>query len=156
MRPPTVTTCSNARTGPAAGSRKVYSQTAPDDRGSASIRMRLYAGSAAARSFSTSAATRFGVPGFQALIRGAGEGGTGGRAAGDKRIRIEALPRSPDAVWEYTFRDPAAGPVRGLEQVVALDDATYLIEWRAPKAAWAAHLPNLAVVLDSFRPLRGA
>jgi hypothetical protein len=73
-----------------------------------------------------------------------------------KRIRIEALTRSSDAVWEYTFRDPAAGPVRGLEQVVAFDGRAYLIEWQAPRAAWVVNLQNLAVVLDSFRPLRGA
>jgi serine/threonine protein kinase len=73
-----------------------------------------------------------------------------------KRIRIEALPRSPDAIWEYTFRDRAAGPVRGLEQVVAVGDRTYLIEWRAPRTAWVVNLPDLAVVLDSFRPARGA
>jgi serine/threonine protein kinase len=73
-----------------------------------------------------------------------------------KRIRIEALPQSPDAVWEYTFRDPAAGPVRGLEQVVAFDGRTYLIEWFAPRSAWVVNLQKLAVVLDSFRPLRGA
>jgi hypothetical protein len=32
---------------------------------------------------------------------------------------------------------------------------TYLIEWRTPRAAWAANLPKLSVVLDSFRPLGG-
>jgi hypothetical protein len=72
-----------------------------------------------------------------------------------KRIRIEALPQAPDAVWEYTFRDPRAGQVRGLQRVVDFDGRTYLIEWRTSRALWAVSLQNLAVVLDSFRPLRG-
>jgi serine/threonine protein kinase len=78
------------------------------------------------------------------------------RLAAYRRIRIEALPRSPEAVWEYTFRDPQAGPVHGLERVVARDSSTYLIEWHAPTAAWAANLQDLAVVMESFGPLRGA
>jgi serine/threonine protein kinase len=72
-----------------------------------------------------------------------------------KRIRIEALPMPSDAVWEYTSRDPQAGPVRGLQQVMSIGANTYLIEWRTPRAAWAANLPKLSVVLDSFRPLGG-
>jgi hypothetical protein len=71
------------------------------------------------------------------------------------RIRIEALPMPPDAVWEYTSRDPQAGPVRGLQRVMSDGGRTYLIEWRTPRAAWAANLPKLSVVLDSFRPLDG-
>jgi hypothetical protein len=78
------------------------------------------------------------------------------RLAAYRRIRIEALPRSPEAVWEYTFRDPQAGPVHVLERVVAHDSSTYLIEWHTPTAAWAANLQDLAVVLESFGPLRGA
>ena len=54
-----------------------------------------------------------------------------------KRIRIEALPQRPDAIWEYTFRDPRAGPVRGLERVVDFGGRTYLIEWHASRATWA-------------------
>jgi hypothetical protein len=73
-----------------------------------------------------------------------------------KRIRIEALSRSGDAVWEYTYRDPVSGPVRGLQQVMTFDGRAYLIEWRVPRAAWVANLPKLAVVLESFRPLRSA
>jgi eukaryotic-like serine/threonine-protein kinase len=72
-----------------------------------------------------------------------------------RRIRIEALPMPPDAVWEYTSRDPRAGPVRGLQRVMSNGGRTYLIEWRTPRAAWAADLPKLSVVLDSFRPLDG-
>jgi hypothetical protein len=72
-----------------------------------------------------------------------------------RRIRIEALPMPPDAVWEYTFRDPQAGPVRGQRRVMSDGARTYLIEWRTPRAAWAANLPKLSVVLESFRPLDG-
>jgi hypothetical protein len=69
-----------------------------------------------------------------------------------RRIRMEALPDPPDAVWEYTFHDKSAGPMRGLRRIVADGGRAYLIEWQAPKAAWTADLPSLAVVLDSFRP----
>ncbi len=73
-----------------------------------------------------------------------------------RRIRIEALPRGPEAVWEYTFRDPEAGPVRGLERVVARGSAVYLVEWHTSTAAWDAALRDLAVVVESVGPLRGA
>jgi eukaryotic-like serine/threonine-protein kinase len=73
-----------------------------------------------------------------------------------RRIRIEALPKPPGGVWEYTFRDPAVGPVHGLERAVGRDGRTYLIEWHTPTSAWAANLQNLAVVLDSLGPPRGA
>jgi hypothetical protein len=77
------------------------------------------------------------------------------RLAGYRRIRIEALSPAPDAVWEYTFQDPSAGPMRGLRQVVAQAGRTYVIEWQAPRAAWAADLQKLAVILDSFGPPKG-
>jgi hypothetical protein len=73
-----------------------------------------------------------------------------------RRIRIEALPGEPGALWEYTFRDSSVGAVHALEQVVAFGGHTYLIEWHVPRAQWAANLQRLAVVLDSFRSLRGA
>jgi hypothetical protein len=72
-----------------------------------------------------------------------------------RRIRIEALPRPPDAIWEYTYIDSESGPVRGMERVMARDGRTYVFEWVTPREVWAANLPNLAVVLDSFRPPRG-
>jgi hypothetical protein len=78
------------------------------------------------------------------------------RLAAYRRIRIEALPPRPEAVWEYTFRDPKAGAVRRLERVVARNGSTYLIEWHTPTAAWAAGLRELAVVVESVGPLRGA
>jgi hypothetical protein len=73
-----------------------------------------------------------------------------------RRIRIEALPELPGAVWEYTFQDPRGGPTRSLRSVLSAGGHTYLVEWRAPRTAWAAELPRLAVVLDSFGPVPGA
>ena len=72
------------------------------------------------------------------------------------RIRIEVLPDSPDAVWEYTYQDRSAGPIHDLQRVLTGGGRTYLVEWRAPKAAWAAGLPSLTVVLETFRPPPGA
>jgi hypothetical protein len=74
---------------------------------------------------------------------------------GYRRIRIEALPTPGDAVWEYTFRDPEAGPVRALDRIVARGGRTYRVEWHTPIKAWAGELQKLDVVLDSLRPLQG-
>jgi hypothetical protein len=65
------------------------------------------------------------------------------------------LPEPPDAVWEYTYRDPSAGPMRGLRRVLTDDGHMYVIEWRASRATWAAESEKLAVVLASFGPLPG-
>jgi eukaryotic-like serine/threonine-protein kinase len=73
-----------------------------------------------------------------------------------RRIRIEALPEPPDAVWEYTFQGPRGVPMRGLQRVLAAGGRTYLIEWRAPRTAWAGELQRLAVVLAAFGPAPGA
>ena len=78
------------------------------------------------------------------------------RLTGYHRIRIEALPDTPDAVWEYSYQDQAAGPMRDLRRLLAGGGRTYLIEWQAPRAAWSAGLPGLTVVLASFRPPPGA
>ena len=73
-----------------------------------------------------------------------------------RRSRIEALPRPADAVWEYTFRDPRTGPVRGLHRVVTANGRVYLLAWRAPARSWPGQLPAPAVVLASFRGARQA
>jgi hypothetical protein len=78
------------------------------------------------------------------------------RLASYRRLRIEPLAQPPDAVWEYTFRDADAGLMHGLRRVLSVDGGTYLVEWRAPGAAWAGELPRLGVVLDSFGPAPGA
>jgi len=77
------------------------------------------------------------------------------RLADYRRIRIEALPETPEAIWEFTYRDPATGPMRGLSRVAAGDERSYLLEWRAPRSTWAAGQATLAVVLGTFRPARG-
>ncbi|GIE85148.1 serine/threonine-protein kinase [Actinoplanes regularis] len=69
---------------------------------------------------------------------------------GYRRVRIEALPESPDAVWEYTYTDPETGPMRGTRRVIGGDDGTYVVEWRTPRQEWAAELRNLTVILENF------
>jgi eukaryotic-like serine/threonine-protein kinase len=67
-----------------------------------------------------------------------------------RRIRIETLQLSSDAVWEYTFRDSKGTTMRGLERVKASGGRTYLLEWRTPRSTWTTHVQKLSVVLDSF------
>jgi len=74
---------------------------------------------------------------------------------GYRRLRIEALPQSPDAVWEYTFRDPEAGQVRVLQRIVTRGGRTYRIEWHTPGKAWANELQKLEVVVTSLRSIGG-
>ena len=73
-----------------------------------------------------------------------------------RRVRIAATAEPPGVIWEYTYRDAKAGPMRVLEWVTTSDGRTYRVEWEAPRVAWAAGLPTLGVVLDSFGPLPGA
>ena len=72
-----------------------------------------------------------------------------------RRVRIETVPGTSDAVWEYTHRDAQARALRTQEQVVIRGGRTYLIEWRTPRDVWAANLPDLDVVMDTFRPPPG-
>jgi hypothetical protein len=72
-----------------------------------------------------------------------------------RRIRIEALPVPPDAVWEYTFQDPHGVPMRGLQRVLTAGAHTYVVEWRAPSTAWAAELQRLSTVQNSFEAAPG-
>jgi hypothetical protein len=78
------------------------------------------------------------------------------RLAGYRRLRIEALAEPPQAVWEYTFRDPRGALMHGLHRVMAVDGRIYLVAWRVKGAAWAAELQKLAVVQDSFGPAPGS
>jgi hypothetical protein len=78
------------------------------------------------------------------------------RLASYRRIRIDDSPEAPGAVWEYTFQDPRGGPTRSLRSVLAVGGHTYVVEWRAPRTAWATELQRLAVVLDSFTTAPGA
>jgi hypothetical protein len=80
------------------------------------------------------------------------------RAAGlaaYRRVRIDPVPGTSDAVWEYTYRDAQARALRAQEQVVVRGGRTYLIEWRTPRAEWAANLPGLDVVMNTFQPPSG-
>jgi tRNA A-37 threonylcarbamoyl transferase component Bud32 len=79
----------------------------------------------------------------------------GVRLASYRRLRIEALADPPDAVWEYTFRGPEGTPMQGLRRILTVRSDTYLVEWQAPRADWAAELQRLAVVLESFGPVPG-
>ena len=79
-----------------------------------------------------------------------------GRLGSYRRVRIEALAEPPNAVWEYTYRDPDGKPMHGMRRVLTADGHTYVIEWRTPRAVWATELQRLAVVLDSFGPAPGA
>lgn len=77
------------------------------------------------------------------------------RLASYRRIRIEALPAPQSAVWEYTVQDPSGGQLRGLRRLQVVEGHGYAVEWQAPTTAWAAQLPKLTVVLDSFGPAVG-
>ena len=70
-----------------------------------------------------------------------------------RRIRLEA--RGAEAVWEYTFSDPKAGPLRGSERAFVAGGHTYLMQWRTPVDKWAANARTLTVVTNSFRPPTG-
>jgi hypothetical protein len=118
------------------------------------------------RSAPDGGASRFTAPGGGPSLRISAWGPDGGTAVARfvaeergvrlgsyRRIRIEG---PPGAVWEYTYRDPDAGTVRVLERVVTAGAQTYRLQWRAPQDAWAAALPTLAAVLDSFGPRHGA
>ena len=72
-----------------------------------------------------------------------------------RRVRIDRVPATSDAVWEYTYQDAQGRALRVQEQVVVRGGRTYLIGWRTPRAAWAANLSGLDVVVDTFRPSPG-
>jgi hypothetical protein len=63
-----------------------------------------------------------------------------------------ARPNSVEARPGLTFQGPGDGELRGVRQVRTAGGRTYLIEWQGPRASWAAELPRLTVVLDSFGP----
>jgi hypothetical protein len=72
-----------------------------------------------------------------------------------RRIRIERLPDSPDAVWEYTYTDPKAGPMRGLQRVITTGGRTFAIDWRTTRPSWAGNVARYLAILDSFTPTGG-
>ncbi len=72
---------------------------------------------------------------------------------GYRRVSLERLPGEQGAVWEYTFTDPKAGRLHGLERAFITPTGAYLVQWRTPADKWAANLPKLGVVTSTFRPL---
>jgi hypothetical protein len=69
-----------------------------------------------------------------------------------RRVRLDATPQRDTAEWEYTFTDPAAGPLHALDRAVTRGGRSYLIRWRTPAGEWVANLATRDAVLDSFRP----
>jgi serine/threonine protein kinase len=76
------------------------------------------------------------------------------RLPGYHRIRLDAVPGAQDnaTAWEYTYTDPKAGKLHGLERVFTAGGHTYLIQWRTPVNGWTSHQPTHTIVMDSFRP----
>jgi hypothetical protein len=78
------------------------------------------------------------------------------RLTGYRRIRIERLPLSADAVWEYTYEDPKYGPVRALRRaVLAPGGRMFTLEWRTPRDRWAGQLALFDQVVGTFTPVPG-
>jgi serine/threonine protein kinase len=70
---------------------------------------------------------------------------------GYRKISVEILPGKQGAVWEYTFTDPRMGRLHGVERAFLTPTGGYLIQWQTPPAEWAANLPKLGVVVNSFQ-----
>ncbi len=70
-------------------------------------------------------------------------------------IRMEALPgaANQDTVWEYEFTDPKAGRLRAVDHAFVANGRTYVIQWQAAPAKWAASQKDYQVALNSFRPI---
>ena len=66
------------------------------------------------------------------------------------RIDIESLPGQQGAAWEYTFTDPKAGQLHGLDRVFVTTSGTFIIQWRTPIREWTQNLSKLGVVTSSF------
>jgi eukaryotic-like serine/threonine-protein kinase len=76
------------------------------------------------------------------------------RLPGYQRIRIQALPQSDSAEWEYLFAG-RSGRLHVLERAFTVAGRTYLLEWQTPTNMWQANVPSLAVITQSFRPPGG-
>jgi eukaryotic-like serine/threonine-protein kinase len=75
---------------------------------------------------------------------------------GYRRIRIEQPPSAP-AYWDYTYSDPAAGPIRSMRRVFvdSRDHRTINVDWTAPRDSWAENLPVFDQITASFRLVPG-
>jgi tRNA A-37 threonylcarbamoyl transferase component Bud32 len=79
------------------------------------------------------------------------------KLAGYRRIRIEQPSAAPGAVWEFTYQDPVAGPVRAMRWAI-LDDSgrrLYLIDMRTKADAWPSDVGIFDQVVRSFEPVSG-
>ena len=72
--------------------------------------------------------------------------------AGYRRVRIERLPDSRDAVWEFGYEDPKQGPVHGRKRVFVNGATSVTLDWRTRRDDWAGHLAELSTVVGSFTP----
>jgi eukaryotic-like serine/threonine-protein kinase len=74
------------------------------------------------------------------------------RLAGYRRIRIERLPDSRDAVWEFGYEDPQTGAMHGRQRVFVNGAVSVTLDWRTSRDDWADHLAELSTVVGSFTP----
>jgi hypothetical protein len=70
-----------------------------------------------------------------------------------RRLRIEQVTGSPDVVWEFTYRDPARGPMHALRRMVPVDGLMYVFDWRTTLVEWSFRQTQLDQVLNAFRPV---
>ena len=70
---------------------------------------------------------------------------------GYRLVSLDTLSGQQGAIWEYTFTDPKMGRLHGLERAFLTPTGAYLVQWRTPANEWAANLPKLGVVTNSFR-----
>jgi hypothetical protein len=73
---------------------------------------------------------------------------------GYRKISVEVLPSGQGAVWEYTFTDPKMGRLHGVERAFLTPTGSYLIQWRTPADKWAANLPKLGTITNSFQTVQ--
>jgi tRNA A-37 threonylcarbamoyl transferase component Bud32 len=76
---------------------------------------------------------------------------------GYRRIRIEQPAASTGAVWEFTYQDPVAVPVRAMRWAI-LDDSgrrMFLIDMRTRADAWSSDVGIFDQVVRSFEPVSG-
>jgi hypothetical protein len=68
-----------------------------------------------------------------------------------ERLRMNVAPQQDSAEWEYTFTDPATGPLHGLDRAVIVAGRAYLISWRTPDREWSRHRDRFSVVASTFQ-----
>jgi eukaryotic-like serine/threonine-protein kinase len=66
-----------------------------------------------------------------------------------RRIRIERLPESRDAFWEFRY-DERAGTVHAWQRIFVTGRFAVTLDWRTGSDDWPRHLAELTTVVDSF------